>query len=86
MEDPFTDFQSGLNSPATKLYPIAPDDNADLVIAVRGLTVASTGMVRVTTVDNTEASIFVVAGAPFPVRVRRVWATGTDATGIVGLC
>ena len=85
MHDPFEGYISGLNAPATKLIPITPNDALDLDIVVRGLCVASSGLVRVTTVDDTEATIFVVAGAPFPARVRRVWSNGTDATGIVGL-
>ena len=28
---------------------------------------------------------FVVPGAPFPVRARRIWAAGTTATDIVAL-
>lgn len=85
MQDPFAGYQSGLNAPATKLFPITPDDGADLSTYVRGLAVASSGLVQVTTVDGTDGILFIAAGAPFPVRVRRVWATGTDATGIVGL-
>jgi len=86
MQDPFADFQSGLTAPATMLFPIAANDAADLGTFVRGLTVATSGLVRVTTVEDTQAVIFITAGAPFPVRVKKVWATGTDATGIVGLC
>lgn len=85
MSDPFETFRSGLNSPATKLVPIVPDDGADLPEFVRSICVASSGLVQVTTTGNTTATIFAAAGAPIPVRVRRVWATGTDATGIVGL-
>lgn len=85
MSDPFADYVSGLNGPASRLFPITPSNAADLDIYVRGLTVASSGLVRVTTVEGTEATIFIAAGAPFPVRVRKVWATSTDATGIVGM-
>lgn len=85
MQDPFDGYQSGLNAPATKLFPITPNDTTDLDTFVRGICVASSGLVQVTTVDGTVATVFVAAGAPFPVRVRRIWATGTDATGIVGM-
>lgn len=85
MSDPFAEYVSGLTGPASRLFPITPDDTTDLEVFVRSLSVASSGLVRVTTVDNSEATIYIAAGAPFPVRVRRVWATATDATGIVGL-
>ncbi len=85
MHDPFHGYESGLTSPATQLFPITPDDNTDLSTCVRGLSVASSGMVQITTIGGTTAAVYVAAGAPFPVRVARVWATGTDATGIVGL-
>ncbi|SFJ56125.1 spike base protein, RCAP_Rcc01079 family [Celeribacter neptunius] len=85
MPDPFADRQSGLTAPATQLISIVPDDGNDLSTYVRGIAVTSSGLVRVTTVDGSLADIYVAAGAPFPVRVARVWATGTDANGIVGL-
>ena len=56
-----------------------------LAISTRALCVATSGLVQVTTVGGTTGTIYVMAGAPFPVRVRRVWASGTAATGIVGL-
>lgn len=85
MSDPFKQFSPTLTAPASALYEITPDDGADLGVAVRALNVAAAGAVRVTTVDDTVASVFVAAGTAFPVRVKRVWATGTTATGIVGL-
>jgi len=85
MSDPFSSYTPSMDGPASKLFPLTPDDANDLGMFVRALSVNSSGLVRVTTVGDTEATIYVAAGAPFPVRVRRVWATGTDATGIVGL-
>ncbi len=85
MSDPFENFSSGLSSPATDLQEITPDDAQDLSVFPRALAVNTSGHVRVTAVGGSTATIYVVAGAPWPVRVSRVWATGTDATGIVGL-
>lgn len=83
MSDPFATFTAGLESPASHLQPVTPSDSTDLPRSGRGLNVASTGDVRVTTVEDTTATVHIAAGIAFPVRVRRVWATGTTATGIV---
>lgn len=83
--DPFADSTTGLQSPATIIDEIIPDDGADLAIATRAINVATTGVVRLITVDDTEGDVFIVAGSTFPVRARRVLATGTTATGIRGL-
>ncbi|SLN53399.1 hypothetical protein ROJ8625_02733 [Roseivivax jejudonensis] len=85
MSDRFQSYVSGLESPATDLLEIFPSDDSDLPHAVRALSVAQSGSVRVETVGGSVASVFVAAGAVMPVRVRRVFATGTDALGITGL-
>ncbi|MEO0771795.1 MAG: hypothetical protein AAFZ04_01305 [Pseudomonadota bacterium] len=85
MTDRFKRTVSTITGPATELHPITPDDGTNLPTAVRAIAVATSGAVRVTTVGGSDATVYVLAGAPFPVRVERVWATGTTATGIVGL-
>ncbi len=85
MSDSFADHLSGLESPASKLSAITPDDATDLPLAGRALNVATSGAVTVTTVDGTTATVYVAAGIAFPVRARRIWATGTTATGIVAM-
>ncbi|MEX5730234.1 hypothetical protein Ga0609869_003587 [Rhodovulum iodosum] len=83
--DAFLDFQPGLQSPALHLEPITPSDTADLARVTRALNVAGAGSVRVVTVTGQTGDIHVAAGIPFPIRVVRVLATGTTATGITGL-
>ncbi|MGB5558071.1 MAG: hypothetical protein WBN04_08665 [Paracoccaceae bacterium] len=83
--DPFSDAETGLQSPATIIQEIIPSDTTDLEIATRAINVATSGVVRILTIDDTEGDVFVVAGSTFPVRARRVLATGTTATGIRGL-
>ncbi|WP_299655446.1 hypothetical protein [uncultured Jannaschia sp.] len=82
MNDVFADFSGGLESPATYVQTITPSDEADLPRASRALNVAVDGSIRITTVSGTTGTIYVAAGITFPVRVTRVWATGTTATGI----
>ena len=83
--DHFRSTVPGLDAPASGLFEVTPDDTQDLAIATRAINVATSGLVRVTTVDGSEGSVFITAGIVFPVRARRIWATGTDAAGIAGL-
>lgn len=83
MNDLFTNFAGGLESPASALVPAVPDDAQDLPQASRALNVAQSGTVRITTVLGTTATVHVAAGIAFPVRARRIWATGTTAADIV---
>lgn len=85
MSDPFESHAEGLESPPSHLSAIVPTDGSDLSQAVRAINVATTGSVRVTTVEGDTATLHVAAGIPFPIRARRIWASGTSATGIVGL-
>ena len=71
--------------PAVTVFDVTPDDATDLAQATSALNVASPGSVHVTTIDGSEAVLTVHPGHAFPIRARRVWATGTTATGIVGL-
>ena len=84
-KDNFSSDEPKLHSPATLIDEIFPDDQTELKNVTRALNVATSGTVRVMTVDGTLGDVFIAAGGTFPVRVRRVLATGTTATGIRGL-
>lgn len=83
--DTFASANDTLQSPATNIEEIVPSDVADLSYLTKSLNVATPGSVRVTTHSGTISTVHVEAGIVFPLRVRRVWATGTTATGIRGL-
>ena len=83
MIDKFSSVTEGLNSPPSHLVSISPDDTTDIPVASRGVNVAGAGSLRVTTVGGDTETIHVAAGIVFPLRVQRIWATGTTATGIV---
>jgi hypothetical protein len=85
MTDMFKDHQSGLDSPATRLAEVTPNDTAVLTFVSRAIVVETAGHVSVTMVSGDTGRIFIAAGVPFPVRVARIMATGTTATGIVAL-
>ena len=85
-KDPFSSFPTTLGQPATSLVEVTPDDAGEgLAHVLTGLNVETPGHVRVTTKDGSTATVFVAAGIVFPLRVAKVWATGTTATGIRGL-
>lgn len=85
MTDIFQSHAAGLESPATRLIAVAPDDDANLPLVTRAIAVGTEGFVQVTTMMGDTGRIFIAPGAPFPIRVSRVWSTGTTATEIVGL-
>lgn len=83
--DTFASADNTLHSPATNIEEVVPSDVNDLAYLTTALNVATPGAVRVTTDSGTISTVFVADGVVFPIRVRRVWATGTTATGIRGL-
>lgn len=76
-----------INQPAEDAFAITPNDATDLVNATRAIYVSGTsGDIKVTTVKGTTLVIPAVpSGDRFPIRVSRVWAAGTTATGLIGL-
>lgn len=83
--DHFASFPDTLSAPASDVEEITPSDSTDLAHVTKALNAATAGAVRVTTDSGTVTDVFLAAGAVFPLRVRRVWATGTTATGLRGL-
>ncbi|MBY4895366.1 hypothetical protein KUL25_21605 [Rhodobacteraceae bacterium N5(2021)] len=83
MPDPFDNHAIGLESPATLLVPVTPNDGTDLTMPSRAINVAQSGSVRITTTGGSTATVYIAAGIGFPVRATRIWATGTTATDIV---
>lgn len=84
MSDAFALHQSGLTSPASRAAAVTPNDAADLVAHARSLWVGGLGNLAVVTVGGDTETFPNVSGL-FPVRVKRVLATGTTATGIVAV-
>lgn len=72
--------------PARSAFPITPSDTAVLAIATRGITTATAGAVSMVFMDDAApVTVYLLQGLLYPYRVRQVRATGTDATGIVGV-
>ncbi len=84
--DAFAAFSKGLDAPATKAFDITPSDTADLAEIPRYVYVGSAGDLKVDMMDGGTVTFTAVpAGTLLPIRVTRVYLTGTTATGIVGL-
>ena len=72
--------------PAESAFEITPNDNADLAHVTRGLYVGVIGDVSVITANgDTVTFVAVAAGIVHPLQIRKVFASGTDATDIVGV-
>lgn len=83
--DLFENYTQGLESPATRMMEITPSDTTDLAFVTRAVTTETAGHLQVVTAAGDTGRIFIAAGVPFPIRVRQILATGTTASGIVGL-
>lgn len=85
MPDAFANRHRSPIDPAITVFDITPDDAADLPHVTTALNVATPGTVRLTTADGSVSDVTIHPGQAFPVRARRIWMTGTSATGIRGL-
>lgn len=86
MADNFEGQSPGLASPAENGASVTPSDTVDLTTAARALWVGGAGTVKVyTTKGATLTFVGLSAGTLLPVRVRRVYSTGTTATSILAL-
>jgi hypothetical protein len=69
---------------ADDCFPITPNDGADLAVTVRGLIVATAGAVKITNAAGNTVTLTLPAGQ-FSLGIKRVWSSGTTATGLTGL-
>jgi hypothetical protein len=86
MKDHFSAHAAGLTSPAEHADPITPSDDAELPRATRALYVGQGGDVAVRFVSG-EAVVLanLQGGTVYPLRLRQILASGTMASGLVGL-
>lgn len=76
-----------LDVPGESAYAVTPSNSVDLAFPTRGIYVGATGDVRVNMVTTGTAIDFLslAAGVLHPLRVSRIYASGTTATGIVAV-
>jgi len=83
--NPFKDMPKSINEPARGAFAITPDDNNDLVSAIRQITIG-TAAGTVSFVDG-EGATHTTGPLPvgtYPLQAHRIRATGTTATGLTG--
>ncbi|WP_375229896.1 spike base protein, RCAP_Rcc01079 family [Roseobacter sp. S98] len=86
MADQFENIKPSLESPCEGLEAVTPSDSEDLAQVTRALYVGGGGDLAVRAKDGSQATfVSLKAGQMIPVRVSRVFSTGTTATGIIGM-
>jgi hypothetical protein len=65
--------------------PITPNDTQDLAALTTSVYVGTGGTLAVVAEDGTVTMITAPSGAILPIRIRRVNATGTTASGLIAL-
>jgi hypothetical protein len=78
------DNNRSLTISALDAFPITPNDATDISVRTRWILVSTAGNLRVTLTTGQVVTIPVPAGV-IPLRVDRVWSTGTTAAGLAGL-
>ena len=74
------------SNPAIGGITVTTSDTVDLSVVTRGLYVGVAGDVKVTMADDTVITfVGLAAGIEHAIAAKRVWATGTTATSILGL-
>ncbi|SIS84845.1 spike base protein, RCAP_Rcc01079 family [Phaeovulum vinaykumarii] len=84
MQDDFHRTAVGMSDPAVHLEAITPSDSTDLARVTRALWVGQAGDLAVVSAAGESVTLPNAEGL-IPIRVTRVRATGTTATGLVGL-
>ena len=75
-----------ISAPAQRGFAITPSDGADLAAETRGLWVGASGDLVLVLASGDEVTLVgAVGGSVLPLRIKRIKATGTSATQLVGL-
>ena len=74
------------SNPADNAVAVTPSDSTNLTNTARALYIGGAGNVKVDTAGGDTVTFNSVAsGSVLPVRVKRVYATGTSATNIISV-
>jgi len=86
MPDRFSSNIPSLTSPATHAFAVTPNDTVDLSEVTRAVYIGTGGALAVRMLSGQAVTLSgVTGGSTLPLRIDRVLAAGTTATGIVGL-
>jgi hypothetical protein len=84
--DAFANYAKSLEGPATKAANVTPSDSTTLDVTRALHCKTTSGLVYVDFPEGgTNVALWIEKGAILPVRVNKVYLTGTDAAGIVAL-
>lgn len=92
--DTFSTYCNNLDSPVTHCFAITPNDNADLPFATRYLYIGHDDhseahqycTVRVTFLGGETVTLTKLQhGIMYPIRIVKVWATGSDTGDLFGM-
>ncbi len=84
-KNPFSDRVSSLSGPARDISPITPSDTTDLSKVAISLYVETGGTLVIMTVLGKKRFVEVDDFSILPVGAKRVYATGTTASGIYSM-
>lgn len=82
--DKFESHAPSETGPVTDAVAVSPSDTVDLAYMTRALHIGTPGDLRVDTADGSTVTFVNIAAGWHPVRVTRIWATGTTAADIIG--
>jgi hypothetical protein len=83
MTDAYDTAWAGPEAPIQSAAAVTPNDGADLAVTSRALHIGGAGDLKVTLKSGVVVTFTAMGAGWHPIRVARVWATGTTATGIV---
>lgn len=81
----FEGYSTPITGPSSDVFPIAPNDGADLVKVTRAIRANGAGDVVAVMLSGNERTLKFGAGETRAVRVVRVKATGTTASDLEGI-
>lgn len=86
MNDRFRTGGDSVTAPARCAFAITPHDTQPLPLVTKGLCVGTSGEIALRAIDSeADVTLNVVAGQLLPIRITHVRASGTTASGLVGL-
>ena len=85
MADNFSTYSPGLDSPATEWDSLTADNAIDFPNVPRAIDCTAGGSAVLVSASGATVTVTLTAGQPYPVRPVRINATGTTASGLIGL-
>lgn len=85
INDPYETLTTGLSSPICGGFDITPHETNDLTVLTRAIMVGTAGDVSVRLQDGTTVTLSLSSGVIYPLRICKLFVTGTTAAQIVGL-